>query len=91
MPFAKGGGLFFPTTNSYEMNQEVFLLVTLPNGKDALPVPGMVVWRTPAGAMDSRRQGVGIEFRGKEGNALRNRIEGTLAAKLSSSNPTFTM
>ncbi len=91
MPFVKGGGLFLPTTNQYPMNEEVFLLVTLPDNKSPFPVPGAVVWQSPTGAMDGRRQGVGIEFKGREGNALRNRIEGLLGAKVSSSKATYTM
>jgi type IV pilus assembly protein PilZ len=91
MPFVKGGGLFLPTSKSYSLNEEVFLLVTLPNSKKPLPVPGRVVWQTPAGAMDSRRQGIGIEFKGREGNGLRNQIEGVLGAKVSSVTETFTM
>ena len=91
MPFLKGGGLFFPTKDVYPMSEEIFLLVTLPDTKNTLPVPGTVVWQTPGGAMDNRKQGVGIEFKGREGNALRNRIEGMLGAKISSPNPTFTM
>ena len=91
MPFLKGGGLFFPTKDVYPMSEEIFLLVTLPDTKNTLPVPGTVIWQTPGGAMDNRKQGVGIEFKGREGNALRNRIEGMLGAKLSSPNPTYTM
>lgn len=91
MPFVKGGGLFLPTTSGYQLNEEIFLLVTLPDSKNSLPVPGQVIWQTPAGSVDGRRQGVGIEFKGREGNALRNRIEGLLGAKVSSFNPTYTM
>jgi len=91
MPFLKGGGLFLPTTQKYELNDEIFLLVTLPDANKAIPVPGAVVWKTPPGAQDGRRQGIGIEFKGREGNSLRNRIEGLLGAKLSSPTPTFTM
>ncbi len=91
MPFVKGGGLFFPTIHPYKMNEEVFLLVTLPNSKNALPVEGVVVWRTPAEATEARRQGVGIAFKGKEGNRLRNQIEGVLGARIGSSRATFTL
>ena len=91
MPFLKGGGLFLPTTQKYELNDEIFLLVTLPDSSKAIPVPGSVVWKTPPGAQDGRRQGIGIEFKGREGNSLRNRIEGLLGAKLGSATPTFTM
>ena len=90
MPYTKGGGLFMPTTVPYELNEEVFLLVTLPGGKKPLPVPGRVVWQNPASAGEGK-QGVGIEFKGREGNALRNTIEGMLGARLGSPTPSHTM
>ncbi len=91
MPFLKMGGLFLPTNSNREISEEIFLLVTLPESAKPIPVPGTVVWKTPAGAVDSKPQGVGIEFKGREGNALRSRIEGLLGAKLTSTTPTHTM
>jgi len=91
MPFLKGGGLFLPTSSNHDMNDEIFLLVTLPEDSKPIPVPGTVVWKTPAGAVDSKQQGVGIEFKGREGNSLRNRIEGLVGAKVNSTTSTHTM
>jgi type IV pilus assembly protein PilZ len=91
MSFVKGGGLFMPTNVSYEMNEEIFLLVSLPGSKKALPVPGTVVWQSPSSSADGRRPGVGIEFKGREGNSLRNTIEGILGARVSGPDPTYTM
>jgi type IV pilus assembly protein PilZ len=91
MSFLKMGGLFLPTTTQRDMNEEIFLLVTLPQSEKPIPVPGTVVWKSPAGAVDGKPQGVGIEFKGREGNSLRSRIEGLLGAKLTSTNPTHTM
>ncbi|MEM7196389.1 MAG: PilZ domain-containing protein [Pseudomonadota bacterium] len=91
MPFLKGGGLFLPTSQGYDMGEEIFLLVTLPDSQKPIPVPGSVVWRTPSGATDGRRQGIGIEFKGREGNSLRSRVEGILGAKLNGSAETYTM
>ena len=91
MPFFKGGGLFIPTGKAYPMNEEVFLLVTLPGSKNPLPVPGKVAWITPLGATDSMKQGVGIEFRGREGSSLKNTIEGILGPMVGSPDPTYTM
>ena len=91
MPFLKGGGLFLPTTQPYDMGEEIFLLVTLPDSSKPIPVPGSVIWRTPPSAIDGSRQGIGIEFKGREGNSLRSRIEGLLGAKLSGPTPTYTM
>lgn len=91
MPFLKNGGLFLPTSTQRDMNEEIFLLVTLPEADKPIPVPGTVVWKTPAGAADGKPQGVGIEFKGREGNSLRVRIEGLLGPDLTSSKPTNTM
>ncbi len=91
MPFFKSGGLFIPTSKSYPMNEEMFLLVTLPGSKNPLPVPGKVAWITPSGAADGMKQGVGIEFKGREGNSLKGTIEGILGTLVSSSDPTYTM
>ena len=91
MSFLKMGGLFLPTTTEREISEEIFLLVTLPESDKPIPVPGTVVWKTPAGAVDGKPQGVGIEFKGREGNSLRSRIEGLLGAKLNSTTPTHTM
>ena len=91
MGFTKGGGLFIPTTKAYRLHEEVFLLVTLPDSKKSLPIPGAVVWQTPAGAMGGWKQGIGVEFKGKEGNALKNRIEGILGTKVSAPDPNYTM
>lgn len=91
MSFVKGGGLFLPTNVPYEMNEEIFLLVSLPGSKKALPVPGTVVWQSPSSSADGRRPGVGIAFKGREGNSLRNTIEGILGARVSGSDPTYTM
>ncbi|MGI9317361.1 MAG: PilZ domain-containing protein, partial [bacterium] len=67
MPFLKNGGLFLPTSTQRDMNEEIFLLVTLPEADKPVPVPGTVVWKTPSGAADGTPQGVGIEFKGREG------------------------
>ncbi len=91
MPFLKMGGLFLPTTTQRDMNEEIFLLVSLPETDKPVPVPGTVVWKTPAGAVDSKSQGIGIEFKGREGNAMRSRIEGLLGNRINSTNPTHTM
>ena len=90
MPFLKSGGLFFPTPQSYRIGDEVFLLVVLPEESAPVSVPGVVVWQTPRDVMGRRGQGVGIEFRGREGNALRVRIE-NLLDEVQDSGATYTM
>ena len=50
MSFLKNGGLFVPTARSYRLGDEVFLLLTLMDEPEKLPVAGRVVWITPEGA-----------------------------------------
>ena len=58
MPFIKNGGLFIPTTKEYKLGDEVFILLTLMDSAERLPVAGKVVWVTPRGAQGKRTQAV---------------------------------
>ena len=92
MPFVKGGGIFVPTPKRYFLGDEVFLLLTLPESSDRLPVAGKVVWVTPAGAQGNRAAGIGVQFaETSEGEAIKNRIETLLAGSLGADRPTQTM
>lgn len=82
MPFIKNGGLFIPTTRSHEIGDEVFMLLTLLDSPDKLPVTGRVVWITPVGAHGNRTPGVGIQFSELDKGATRSRIETLLAEVL---------
>ncbi|MBT8122206.1 MAG: PilZ domain-containing protein, partial [Gammaproteobacteria bacterium] len=46
MPFIKGGGLFIPTKKEYELGDEVFMLLTLMDDTEKIPVAGKIVWIT---------------------------------------------
>lgn len=92
MPFVKGGGIFVPTPKRYFLGDEVFLLLTLPESSDRLPVAGKVVWVTPVGAQGNRAAGIGVQFaENGEGEAIKNRIETMLAGSLNGEKPTHTM
>lgn len=92
MPFLKGGGLFIPTTKSYRLGDEVFVLLSLMDDPNKIPVAGKVVWITPAGAQGSKTQGIGVQFIDAEGGATaRNKIEGLLGGTLKSNRPTHTL
>lgn len=92
MPFVRGGGLFVPTTRSYQLGDEVFILLTLMDDKDRLPVAGRVVWVTPSGAQGNRQSGIGVQFNeGADGEAVRTKIETILAGTLGSDRITHTM
>ncbi len=92
MPQVKGGGIFVPTPKRYALGDEVFVLLSLPESSDRLPVVGKVVWTTPVGAQGNRSAGIGVQFADSgEGEALRSRIETLLAGTLNSDKPTHTM
>ena len=92
MPFIKCGGIFIPTTKSYRLGDEVFMLLTLMDDPNKLPVAGKVAWITPAEAQGNKSQGIGVQFSDNEsGIAARNKIEGLLGGNLTSTRPTHTM
>ena len=92
MPYLKNGGIFVQTPRRYFLGDEVFLLLTLPEGGERLPVAGKVVWVTPTGAQGARNAGIGVQFADTpEGEPVRNRIETLLAGTLSAEKPTHTM
>jgi len=90
MPFLNHGGLFVPTNKSYSVGDEVFMLLTLMDEPEKIPISGRVVWVTPRGAQGNRTAGIGVQF--SEQDALANsKIENHLAGSLSSDRPTHTM
>lgn len=91
MPFIKNGGLFIPTTKPYRLGDEVFMLLTLMDSKERIPVAGRVVWITPRGAQDNKTAGIGVQFSELDNGATRNKIETQLAGALKSDRHTHTM
>lgn len=92
MPFVHGGGLFVPTTKRYGIGDEVFLLLSLMDDKDRLPVAGRVAWITPPGAQGNRVAGIGVQFNeSADGEVARTKIESILAGILGQERPTHTM
>lgn len=92
MPFLRGGGIFIPTSRSYALGEEVFMLLSLLDDPNRLAVQGKVVWITPEGVQGSRTQGIGVQFTQDEtGAAARATIERALGESLASSRPTHTL
>ncbi len=92
MPYIKQGGVFVPTPKRYFIGDEVFLLMTLPESPERLPVAGKVAWVTPSGAQGNRVAGIGVQFADtSEGEAVKNKIEAILAGILNSDKATHTM
>lgn len=90
MPSLERGGIFVPTQERYLLGQEVFLLLTLPDESERLPVTGNVVWLSPPGVSGRRVPGIGIQFSAGD-QAVRDRIENHLAGQLDKGTSTYTL
>ena len=91
MPFVKNGGLFIPTEKDYELGDEVFMLLTLMEEAEKIPVAGRVIWITPEEAQSNRSAGIGVQFNDQDGGVARDKIETYLAGSLDADRPTHTM
>jgi type IV pilus assembly protein PilZ len=92
MPFLKGGGIFVPTNQSYQLGEEVFMLLSLMGDPQRIAVQGKVVWITPYGVPGKRTQGIGVQFTSDEtGASARAQIEQILGETLASTRVTHTM
>jgi type IV pilus assembly protein PilZ len=89
MPFIKNGGLFIPTTKHYRLGDEVFLVLSLMDAKEKLPVAGKVVWITPPSAVGNRSMSLKRTPIPAVG-ATRGKIETLLANLLKSGRQTHT-
>jgi type IV pilus assembly protein PilZ len=91
MPFVKNGGLFIPTNKTYQLGDEVFMLLTLMDEPEKIPVAGKIIWITPKGAQGARAAGIGVQFSDQDGGAAQKKIETYLAGALTADRPTHTM
>ncbi|MGJ9416422.1 PilZ domain-containing protein [Massilia sp. CMS3.1] len=92
MPFLKNGGMFVPTNKPYKIGDEVYLILSLMDDVNKYPIAGKIAWITPAGANNSKAQGIGVQFPADEtGQRAKARIEEILGAALRSSRATHTL
>ncbi len=89
--FVKNGGLFIPTNKTYQLGDEVFMLLTLMDESEKIPVAGKIIWITPKGAQGARAAGIGVQFSDSDGGAAQKKIETYLAGALTADRPTHTM
>jgi type IV pilus assembly protein PilZ len=92
IPLFKEGGIFIPTLREYNLGDDVYVLLTIPDDIQRYPVAGKVAWVTPPKASGNRTQGVGIRFPADEkSRILKVKIEQILGSSLSSERPTQTL
>ncbi|KKW67678.1 pilus assembly protein PilZ [Lampropedia cohaerens] len=92
IPLFKEGGIFVPTEREYQMGDDIFVMLTLPDDPTKYAIAGKVAWITPAGASAGRVRGVGVRFPADAKSAeLRAKIENRLGTALQSGRPTHTI
>ena len=92
MPFLKNGGVFVPTTRSHKIGDEIFIILDLMDDPQKYPIAGKVAWVTPAGANNSKTQGIGVQFPDDEtGERARMTIEKHLGSVVRSRRSTHTL
>ena len=92
IPMFTEGGVFIPTTREYNLGDDVYVLLSLPEDMQRYPVAGKVAWVTPAKASAGRTQGVGILFpKDEKSRALKLKIEEILGAHMASDRATQTV
>ena len=92
MPFLKNGGVFVPTTRSHTIGDEIFIILDLMDDPQKYPIAGKVAWVTPAGANNSKTQGIGVQFPDDEtGERARMTIEKHLGSVVRSRRSTHTL
>ena len=75
----KSGGIFIATEKSFELGDEVFLLLTLVNDPERFAITGKVIWINYRTTPGGRQMGVGVQFSGAEGLNLQKKIDALLA------------
>jgi type IV pilus assembly protein PilZ len=93
MPFIKGGGLFIPfndevTASKLSPGQKIFVLFSMLESKQKIPINGKVVWINKGGAS----KGYGIAFGDSPPmKTLRDNIESSILELTAKREPTYTL
>ncbi len=90
MPFVTGGGLFIPAEGEFTLGQEVFVMLSLQDLQEPLPIAGKVIWVTPENAGRDWMRGIGLQF-SDDDQEVRELIESRLALGDFVENPSATL
>lgn len=90
MSFVAGGGLFISSNRTVKLGDEVFVVTSLPESSERIPLVGKVIWISQR-ATGGRPAGFGIQLQGDEGLKFKNGAEKLLTGLLNSEKPTFTL
>ena len=90
MPYVVGGGLFIPSKQPIKLGEEVFVLATLPEQAQKIPLTGKVIWIAHK-QNGIKLQGFGIQLSGDKGVFFKNEAERLLAGLKHSGRKSYTM
>lgn len=90
MPFVIGGGLFVPTKQAVKLGEEVFVLATLPEQSQKIPLTGKVIWISQK-QNGIKLQGFGMQLSGEKGVYYKSEVEKVLAGLKSEGRSSYTM
>jgi|SRR5665647_1592085 len=92
IPLFAQGGIFIPSVREYELGDDIYVLLSLPDDPQRYPLAGKVAWVTPPKAAHNRTQGVGILFpKDEKSRLLKLKIEEILGAQMAADRPTQTI
>jgi type IV pilus assembly protein PilZ len=92
IPLFAQGGIFIPSVREYELGDDIYVLLSLPDDPQRYPLAGKVAWVTPPKAAHNRTQGVGILFpKDEKSRLLKLKIEEILGAQMAADRPTQTV
>lgn len=90
LAFVVGGGLFVPSKLAVTLGEERFIVATLPDQSQKIPLTGKVVWiNTRASA--TKPQGFAIQLTGEKGAYYKVEAEKLLAGSMSSTHARYTI
>ncbi len=90
MPYVVGGGLFIPSKLSVQLGEEVFVLTTLPEQTQKIPLTGKVIWVSQK-QNGIKPQGFGIQLTGEKGVSFKNEADRLVAGLKSTGRKSYTM
>lgn len=90
MPYIQGGGLFISSKQPVTLGMEIFVLATLPEQSQKIPLTGKVVWISQK-QTGLKPQGFAIQLSGEKGIYYKMEAEKMLAGSMSLDRPSFTM
>lgn len=90
MPFVLGGGLFIPSNRPTNLGDDVFVVTSLPESSERIPLTGKVIWISNRSS-SAHPAGFAIQLLGDEGKKFKDAAEKLLTGLLNSERPTFTI